>query len=175
MSLSATYFDISRLAATSISQTAINISYTFINVRAAAACSGLAASMDVHYLLWWFRLSSTAAFSTNVPIGRRWPRWPLDHCFVTGLSLGVSRYAVGAPRTHPALNVRHTHLLRHVHALSCLLPAPCACAGTEAQHGGGQRRERRRRSGWRRDGRRRDEPAAARWVAAGRLAAHLAA
>ena len=30
LSLSATYFDISRLAATSISQTAINISYTFI-------------------------------------------------------------------------------------------------------------------------------------------------
>ena len=37
LSLSAAYFDISRLAATSISQTAINISYTFINVRVAAA------------------------------------------------------------------------------------------------------------------------------------------
>ena len=32
-----------------------------------------------------------AAFSTNVPIGRRWPRWPLDHCFVIGLSPGVSK------------------------------------------------------------------------------------
>ena len=52
-------------------------------------------------------------------------------CFVIGQSFGVSRYAVGAPRTRPAFTlIQRLPALTPFAFTDCLLPVLCARAGT---------------------------------------------
>jgi hypothetical protein len=71
------------------------------------------------------RLSSMAAFSTTFRTGRRWPRWPLDHLLRDRpVFRRLKRYAVGAPRTHPALNALATPCARTELSAACTV---CLC------------------------------------------------
>ena len=60
-------------------------------------------------------------------------------CFVIGQSFGVSRYAVGAPRTRPAFNVRHTPYAMCTHTD---LSAACAVCSCREARGAAVRRSR---------------------------------